>query len=208
MFLQVCSHLFVTLFCNSLSVDDACIASGTQKGEVNIWSVHEKEKVAVLESGNKFILSCAFNADGTKLATSGVDGVVNIFDVTTKSVIYKVEAHALPARSICFAQNLLFSASDDKHVCVIDVNSGTVINSFSQPGLALCVDASPDMRHFVVGCSNHTVNYFDLGMQRCQQVLNAQHSDQVWGVAFDKNDPEGSRFASVGDDGVLQTYER
>lgn len=191
-----------------ISYDDAIVAAGGQHGKLKLWSVQEKEEVAVLDSHSKMILSCAFHESGTKLATAGSDGVVDIFDVLTRRVIYKIEAHAMPIRSIVFSGNLLFTASDDRNVSVIDVNSGAIINSFSHAGLALCVDPSPDRRHFVVGCSNHSVCLWDLGMQRMQQLFNSQHSDQVWGVAYDKLDPQGKRFASVGDDAVLQLYEQ
>jgi hypothetical protein len=33
-----------------------------------------------------------------------------------------------------------------------------------------------------------------------------QHKDQVWGVSYNKQD-EGRKFASVGDDYLLQVYE-
>jgi WD40 repeat protein len=192
-----------------VSKDDACIASGTQNGDVNIWSIQDKELLCTIHSKrNKFILSSDFHQDGTKIASSSIDGVVSIYDIETKTVITTVHAHALPARSISFSGDLIYTASDDRHVSVIDSNSGTVINSFAHSGLALCVDASPDSRHFVVGCSNKKVYLWDLGMQRYLQMFNSQHSEQVWGVSFDHSDVTGSRFSSVGDDGVLQIFEK
>ena len=191
-----------------ISPDDACIAAGTQHGNVNIWSIQEKEKIATLRTGGKFVMSCDFNAEGTRIACSGIDGKVHVFDIHTGKVIHAVEAHALPARSIAFNGNLIYTASDDKHVTVMDVSSGTIVNSFAQSGIALSVSPSMDQRHFVVGCSNHTVYLWDLGMQRYQQQFNSQHSDQVWGVSFNKSDPLGKQFVSVGEDGVLQLYEK
>jgi WD repeat-containing protein 61 len=198
----------------TLSTQEDVIASGTHKGAVNLWSMRHTEgskkydKVGTMETGCKMILSTAFNKDDSKLATAGIDGYVNVFDITTQTVVHKLEAHALPVRSVVFSPDghLLYAASDDRHVSVWDTLSGTLVNSFSHAGMALTVDASPDHRHFVVGCADHNVVLWDMGMQRSVQQYD-QHADQVWNVAFDKADgATGGKFASVGDDGLLQTY--
>ena len=192
-----------------LSPTDDVLVSGTHKGAINVWSMQEgHEKVACMETHNKLILSTSFNKN-LKLATAGIDGFVNIFDINTQSIVHKIEAHALPIRSVVFSPdgNLLYTASDDRHVSVYDTVSGTLVNSFSHAGMALTVDACPDHRHFVVGCADHNVVLWDMGMQQAVQHYD-QHTDQVWCVNFEKqeNSNAKTRFASVGDDGLLQTY--
>eukprot|EP01034_Spumella_vulgaris_P021617 gene21617-27656_t len=73
--------------------------------------------------------------------------------------------------------------------------------------MALSVDASSNQRHFVVGSADHCVTLWDLGMQRCVERFSTTHSDRVSSVCFDKTDLTGTRFASAGDDGVIQIYE-
>jgi WD repeat-containing protein 61 len=142
------------------------------------------------------------------LACAGIDGVVNIFDMNTQQILHKLEAHALPIRSIAFSpeDDLLYTASDDRHANVYDVRSGALVGSFSHSGMAYSVDTSPDFRHFAVGCADYTVSVWDLGMQRRVQKFDT-HTDQVWGVSYDKSDHSGRRFASVGDDATIQIYE-
>lgn len=192
-----------------LSPNDEVLASGTQSGAVNIWSMQDNhEKVVTLQTGNKLVLSSQFSIDA-KLAASSLDGYLNIFDVSTQTVVHKIDAHSLPARSVTFSPDgrLVYTASDDRHVSVFDTLSGTAVNSFSHRGMALSVDASPDGRHFVVGCADHSVYLWDLGMQRRVQSYE-QHGNQVWGVSFKKSEATGKQvFASVGDDGLLQLYE-
>ena len=72
--------------------------------------------------------------------------------------------------------------------------------------MCLSVDTSPDHRHFVVGCSDSKVLLWDLGMQKFIRSYD-QHKDQVWGVSYNKQDSVGRKFASVGDDYLLQVYE-
>jgi WD repeat-containing protein 61 len=192
----------------SLSPNDDVLVSGTHRGSVNIWTMQPgHEKVATLETHNKFILNNVFSCD-VKLGTVGVDGFLNVFDMNTQQIIHKVEAHALPIRSLAFSPDgtLIYTASDDRHVSIFDTISGTIVNTFSQAGLAYSVDTSSDFRHFAVGCSDKTVKIWDLGMQKCIHTFD-QHNDQVWAVKFDKSDSTGKRLASVGDDALLQLYE-
>lgn len=191
----------------SVSPGEDVIASGTQRGGVNLWSVVDFTKVASLETPNKFILSTAFSPTGAKLASGGIDGFVNIFDLETQQTVHNIDVHAMPVRSVKYSIDgkLLFTASDDRRVCVLDTKSGSIINSFSHSGMALCLDVSPDHRHFIVGTSDHTVCLWDLGMQRQEQIFDSQHNDQIWGVSFDAT---GTKFVSVGDDALLQMYEK
>lgn len=187
---------------------DDVLVSGNNRGGINVWTMQEgHEKVATLTTDNKQILSTAFSIDG-KLACAGIDGVVNIFDMNTQQIVHKLEAHALPIRSIAFSpeDDLLYTASDDRQANVYDVRSGALVTSFSHSGMAYSIDSSPDYRHFAVGCADYTVSVWDLGMQRRVKKFDS-HQDQVWGVSYDRSDPQGRRFASVGDDAMIQIYE-
>lgn len=192
----------------SISPGDDILAAGTYKGDVNIWSMQDDhEKLTTLSTQSKFIVSLAFNVKGG-LATAGIDGMVSIFDVQTQNVVSKLDAHAMPIRSIAFSPdgNLLYTASDDRHIKVHDLRNGTVINSFSHFGLLHSVDASPNHRHFASACSDHSVVLWDIGMQKLLKKYSA-HKDHVMSVKFDCNDSTGRRFASVGNDSLLQIYE-
>lgn len=191
----------------SFSPADDVLVSGNSRGGINVWTMQEGHaKVATLETDNKQILSTAFSIDG-KLACSGIEGHVTILDMNTQQVVHKLDAHALPVRSIAFSpeDDLLYTASDDRHCSVFDVRSGSLITTFSHNGMAYSVDSSPDGRHFAVGCGDYTVTLWDLGMQKKVKKYDV-HQDQVWGVGFDRADASGRRFASIGDDALIQIY--
>ncbi len=157
------------------------------------------------------VLATAFNADGSLFACSSVNGALHVFDPVRAELAHAISAHNLPARSVKFSPdgNLIYTASDDQHVSIFDLRRGSMgtaaVKSYSMGSKALCVDASPDGRHFCVGTANGNVLLWDLGMQRRECVYNG-HSDQVWAVAYDRTDRQGKRFASVGDDALLQLY--
>jgi WD40 repeat protein len=192
-----------------LSPGDDVLASGNSRGVVNIWSMQEgHEKVASLPTHNKkFITSTAFSIDG-KLGAGSVDGVASIFDINTQSITQKIEAHGLPIRSIVFSPdgNLLYTVSEDHHANVYDARTGSLVDSFSHAGMVLTLSASTDQRHFVTGCSDGQVYYWDLAMRKCKQQTHA-HRDMAWGVAFDPSDPACRKFASVGDDAAIYIYQ-
>ena len=64
---------------------------------------------------------------------------------------------------------------------------------------------SPNQRYFAVGCQDGSVSLWDLGSMSEIKKYDC-HRDGVWCVAFDKNNANGSRFASVGDDAAIQIY--
>lgn len=196
----------------SLAADKSTFATGSNSGSVSLWSLEAgHEKLTTFETSKKPVLSTAFSPTVTgqvNMACGSMDGTVHVYDVINQKMLHTLQSHSMPTRCIKFSPdgNLIYSASDDRHVSVFDTKSGTVVNSFSHAGLAFSVDVSPDHRHFCVGSSDHVVSLWDLGMQRCETTFHC-HSDQVWGVAFDPKDPNGRRFASVGDDHLLQMYE-
>lgn len=192
-----------------LSPDDDVLVGGSNTGKANFWSMKEgHERVSSVDiHENKAILSIAFNQD-FKLATAAIDGVVNIFDLEKQQVVYKIEAHALPCRSVVFSPggHLLYTASDDRHANVFDTLTGQLVGSFSHAGMCYSIDRSSDERHFAVGSADCTVSIWDLGMRRDVGVFD-KHTDSVWSVKFDPTDDSGKRFLSTGEDASIQLYE-
>ena len=193
-----------------ISPTDDALAYGNHKGIVNICSLDGNHTNLCKFETNKFVLNLAFSNSvdiAPKLAISSIDGKISILDISSQKIETALSHHNLPVRSLCFSpdSSLLYSASDDRHVSVYDLVSGQIVNSFSHSGMCLSVDASPDHRHFAVGCSDCKVAFWDLGMQKCVQTFDG-HTDHVWSVKFDQNDPAGNRVASAGEDAMLHIF--
>ena len=67
----------------------------------------------------------------------------------------------------------------------------------------LSVACSPDGQALVTGSSDRKVKLWEVGTRSCVQSL-AEHTDQVWGVAFR---PDGNRVATVSDDKSIVLYD-
>eukprot|EP01040_Poterioochromonas_malhamensis_P001761 gene1761-1875_t len=200
-------------FALSLSPGEDILASGSNRGNINIWSMQEgNEKIATIPTQNdNFILSTSFSVDG-KLAFSGMDGSIKILDLNNKNGenLVKLESqHSLPVRSVVFSPtgNLLYTASDDRQISIYDMNTGKCIHSFSNEGMMLSVDASPDQRYLIGGSSQGKVLLYDIGMRRRVQKYDA-HSDSTWCVKYNHyNSQFGEVFASSSDDSNIQIFE-
>ena len=148
------------------------------------------------EAGGKFVLAVAWSRDGSHLACSTMDGTIAIFDVTRGKFLYNLEGHYMPVRSLVFSptdSRILFSASDDKHIHMYDVDNKSLICAMSgHASWVLSIDVSPDGLAVATGSSDRSVRLWDLSMRASVQTMT-NHTDQVWGVAFHPTGSSGSR---------------
>jgi WD repeat-containing protein 61 len=164
-------------------------------------------------NAGKFVLAVAWNLDGNRLACSTMDGTVAIFDVARAKLLHTLEGHSMPVRSLVFSpidSRILYTASDDMHIHMYDVESRSMISAFSgHASWVLSVDVSPDGAALVTGSSDRTVRLWDLKMRAAVQTMT-DHTDQVWSVAFRPPGGDGvrvGRLASVSDDKSISLYE-
>ena len=183
------------------------LATGSQRGAVNIWSHETGKKVGSMETGGGFVMSCQYSPDGAHIGAGCNGGMVSVFDVESgKQKMKHTTSHTMPVRSVGFSQDgkLLVSASDDKHVNVYDPRYGQVVASLAgHSSWVLSVSMSPDGKRFATGSADNKVKIWDLAMRRCVHTFD-DHVDQVWAVSYNKT---GTRLASGGDDGMLNVFQ-
>ena len=183
------------------------LATGSQRGAVNIWSHETGKKVGSMETGGGFVMSCQYSPDGVHIGAGCNSGMVSVFDIETgKQKMKHTTSHTMPVRSVGFSQDgkLLVSASDDKHINIYDPRYGQVVASLAgHSSWVLSVSMSPDGKRFATGSADNKIKIWDLAMRRCVHTFD-DHIDQVWAVSYNKT---GSRLASGGDDGMLNVFQ-
>ncbi|CAD5123365.1 DgyrCDS11722 [Dimorphilus gyrociliatus] len=86
-------------------------------------------------------LTCTFNKRGTLFAVGCNDGRIVIWDFLTKGVAKTITAHTRPVCSISWSRDgqLIITASIDNSVCVFDVLTGDMLQSYRFPSPILKV---------------------------------------------------------------------
>jgi WD40 repeat protein len=103
----------------AVSPDRAFIAtSRPTEAAFDIWSVETGEILYTQFGATARINSIAFNADGTLLATGGLDGKVRVWDLETRTIVATLGAFEWLVRDVVFAP-------DGRHV-VASSRDGTV----------------------------------------------------------------------------------
>jgi WD repeat-containing protein 61 len=194
-------------FSLSLSDTDDVFVSGSHSGEVKFWSMIDKDhpQIYMMKAGEKFIYSTKFNKQSL-LACGAIDGATNVLDSVQQTIVHTFTDHSMPVRGLSFSAdgNLLFTACDDRQVHLHDLRSKNKIFSFSHKSAAFSIDASPDSRHFVVGCQDGSVSLWDMGVMAEAKKFEG-HSASAWCVGYD-HDASQERFASASDDSTIQIY--
>ncbi|GFR40760.1 hypothetical protein Agub_g1372, partial [Astrephomene gubernaculifera] len=144
--------------------------------------------------------SGCFRSDGKLVVAGGQDGVVQVFDANSRSVLRQFKAHKRPTRVARFAPDRLhvLSGSDDVTVRWWDVASGTQVLRLDghrdYVRAAACSPAAPDT--WLTGSYDHTVKLWDVRTGGgAGPVVDLDHGAPVEDVAFF---PSGSLAVTAG----------
>eukprot|EP01025_Chloroclados_australasicus_P035598 TRINITY_DN36261_c0_g1_i2.p1 TRINITY_DN36261_c0_g1~~TRINITY_DN36261_c0_g1_i2.p1 ORF type:complete len:343 (+),score=30.42 TRINITY_DN36261_c0_g1_i2:59-1087(+) len=209
-------------------------AAGGTTGQVALWNLHEAKREYIAnefvpiridqsqegqkaisyltpnadtssKKKDKFVLSVAFNSWGRQIASSSMDGQINIFDIESQQPALQLEGHSKPVRCLCFTQDgkKVLTACDDMNIHLYDAQNGTLIYAFSgHESWVLSVSEHPKGNVFASGGSDGKVKIWDVGSRQVLSTL-ADHNDQVWAVQFRE---DGQRLATGADDASLFVY--
>lgn len=216
------------LECWTLAADPSgeYLATGSQKGLVNIFSVSTGEKVATLvgdkakegEGASAWVMSVAWSADGRYLAAGHFDGRVTLFAMEGAQAVgapKPLTAHTKAVRALRFSADsaLLFSGADDMHVHWYEIAAGTgqmLHDLFAHQswvtGIALppatpaaAVAAS---RFFATVSTDRKVKVWNVDTKEC--VASQEVDSSAWCVAFDE---DGEKLVVGTEKGTLATFK-
>uniref|UniRef100_A0A5B7BUV0 U3 small nucleolar RNA-associated protein 15 C-terminal domain-containing protein n=1 Tax=Davidia involucrata TaxID=16924 RepID=A0A5B7BUV0_DAVIN len=178
--------------------------AATHSATVTIFSTQTLEPKATISAFTDTATSASFRSDGRLIAAGSHSGIVQVFDVKTRSPLRKLRGHSRPVHLVRYPRVdklHLFSGGDDAIVKYWDVASQTQISELlGHKDYVRCGDGSPasdDM--FVTGSYDHTIRLWDVRVSGSSSVMEVNHGKPVEDVIFL---PSGGLIATAGGNSV------
>ncbi|XVF72519.1 hypothetical protein PTKIN_Ptkin12aG0127700 [Pterospermum kingtungense] len=150
------------------------------------------------------VSSLSFRLDGLLLAASDLTGLIQVFDVKTRTPLRRLRSHTRPVRFVKYPvldKLHLLSGGDDAIVKFWDVaGESVVLDLMGHKDYVRCGDCSPvsgDM--FITGSYDHTVKVWDVRVENSRSVLEVNHGKPVEDVIYL---PSGGLIATAGGNSV------
>ncbi|CAN4096229.1 unnamed protein product [Withania somnifera] len=163
----------------------------------------------VVEMSTRSKLSCLSWNKFTKnqIASSDYDGIVTVWDVTTRQSVMEYEEHEKRAWSVDFSRtepSMLVSGSDDCKVKVWCTKQEASVLNIDMKANICCVKYNPGSSvHIAVGSADHHIHYYDLRNTSQPVHIFSGHRKAVSYVKFLSN----NELASASTDSTLRLWD-
>ncbi len=152
------------------------------------------------------VLSVSWSRAGDRLASSGKDGTVRVWDAQSGELEQTLSGHRGRVRSVSWssADDRLASSGNDGTVRVWDAESGELVHALSgHSGVVRSVSWSSAGDRLASSGNDGTVRVWDAQSGELEQTLSG-HSGRVLSVSWSR---AGDRLASSGEDGVVRVWD-
>ncbi|KAK6141182.1 hypothetical protein DH2020_025065 [Rehmannia glutinosa] len=163
----------------------------------------------VVEMATRSKLSCLSWNKFTKnhIASSDYEGIVTVWDVTTRQSVMEYEEHEKRAWSVDFSRtepSMIVSGSDDCKVKVWCTKQEASVLNIDMKANICCVKYNPESSNFVaIGSADHHIHYYDL-RKTCHPLhVFSGHKKAVSYVKFLSN----NELASASTDSTLRLWD-
>lgn len=192
------------------SPDGKLLASGggepSRSGEVKIWNPADGKLVkALTDPHSDTVFAVRWSPEGDKLATSGADRFMKIFDANTGTLIRAFEGHTHHVLAVSWHLNgrTLATGSADNTIKVWDLRTGEqkrTVQGFNKEITSLSFIADQAKMLVSSGENNVRINTLDGGSER--NLSGAGDYSYSAAVSAD-----GKTFVAGGQDGILRIWE-
>jgi WD40 repeat protein len=148
--------------------------------------------------------SASFSDDGTRIATTGRDGLARIWDIRTGRLLRSI-AHPGAVTVAAFSPDdrRVLTAGRDRTVRVFDSASGALTTTFSQQSYVTAASFSPRGDLIATGGSDYVARLWDARTGTLRHELRKH----VWGIADVAFNPNGKLVATGSKDGTALVWE-
>lgn len=196
-------NLVSSIYSLDFSPTNPSVFSVTHSTSLSFFSTKTMTPTSKISSFRDVVSCASFRCDGLLIAASDLSGLIQVFDVKTRTPLRKLRSHSRPVQFVQYPvldKLHLVSGGDDAVVKYWDVASQTPISDFlghkDYVRCGACSPASMDM--FITGSYDHTLKLWD-ARTNSKSVLEVNHGKPVEDVIFL---PSGGLVATAGGNSV------
>lgn len=220
----------------SYALTDDKIAVGRENGTIGLWDTTTGKKQLTLKDEatpmpvpvplvgdqefrggdghlplpvdrSRHVLTLAFSADGTRLASGAKDTTVRLWNTTGTEAPIMLQEHQGWINALAFSPDgsMLASGDTDTAVHVWDTTSGALLATFrGHLSGIVALKFSPDSRTLASGSVDGTVRFWSIETREALPMHIIGHTESVKAVSFLD---DGSMLASVAFNGVITLWD-
>lgn len=178
--------------------------AAAHSASLTIFSSDTFSPTATFSSFSDSVTCASFRSDARLIAASDLSGLVQVFDVKSRTPLRRLRSHTRPVRFVHypnFDKLHLISAGDDALVKYWDVAEETpILNLQGHKDYVRCGDSSPvNADTFVTGSYDHLVKLWDVRVRDSKSAVQVNHGSPVEDVVFL---PAGGMIATAGGNSV------
>ena len=206
---NLANSVFAETFGGILSLafsPDGILAVGDHNGDVRLYRVVDSQQLLICKGHINWVVSLAFSADGSILASSSTDRTIKLWDVNTGQCRQTLQGHTNEVFSVAFSPSdrIIASGSDDRTVRLWDVTTGECLTILQgHTSWAKSVAFSPDGKLLASGSDDCTVRLWDVSNAQTCQTFSGHHQG-IRAIAFNH---DGTILASCSEDRTIKLWD-